>query len=74
MVFPSLQNSLEKIPNRYLLVVLSARRARQLNRGAPSLVESKRKKCASVALEEVAAGKITYASKEETPAGKGSES
>lgn len=60
MSFPKLEDPLSKIPNRYLLVSLSAKRSRQLNRGAPMLVESKRKKCTSAALEEVAAGKVTY--------------
>lgn len=60
MSFPKLEDPLQKIPNRYLLVSLAARRSRQLNRGAPMLVESKRKKCTSVALEEVAEGKVTY--------------
>ena len=32
--FPSLEQSLDKVSNRYLLVVLAAKRARQLNRGA----------------------------------------
>ena len=60
MPFHKLEASLEKIPNRYLLVSLAAKRSRQLNRGAPMLVESKRKKWTSAALEEVAAGKVTY--------------
>ena len=34
MAFPSLEEALNKVSNRYLLVVLSAKRARQLNRGA----------------------------------------
>ena len=34
MAFPSLENALSKVSNRYLLVVLAAKRARQLNRGA----------------------------------------
>jgi DNA-directed RNA polymerase omega subunit len=34
MAFPSLEQSLDKVSNRYLLVVLAAKRARQLNRGA----------------------------------------
>ena len=34
MAFPSLEKSLDKVSNRYLLVVLAAKRARQLNRGA----------------------------------------
>jgi len=58
MSFPALEQSLEKIPNRYLLVVLAAKRSRQLNRGAQAQVESRRKKWTSVALEEVTAGKV----------------
>ena len=65
MSFPSLEKSLEKIPNRYLLVVLSARRARQVNRGAAPLVESSRKKCPSIALEEIAQGKVGYRLKDD---------
>ncbi|MBI2466809.1 MAG: DNA-directed RNA polymerase subunit omega, partial [Candidatus Rokubacteria bacterium] len=34
MSFPLLEDCLEKISNRYLLVVLAAKRSRQLNRGA----------------------------------------
>lgn len=55
MSFPPLEQCLEKISNRYLLVVLAAKRSRQLNRGAMPQVESKRKKWTSVALEEVIA-------------------
>ncbi|OGL28301.1 MAG: DNA-directed RNA polymerase subunit omega, partial [Candidatus Rokubacteria bacterium RIFCSPLOWO2_12_FULL_73_47] len=51
MAFPSLQNSLDKVSNRYLLVVLSAKRARQINRGAPARVETRHKKPTSTALE-----------------------
>jgi len=65
MAFPSLEKALEKVSNRYLLVVLSAKRARQLNRGAAPQVESKYKKHASAALEEVAAGKVGYRFKDE---------
>ena len=39
MPFPSLEKSLNKVSNRYLLVVLAAKRARQLNRGAAPQVE-----------------------------------
>ena len=58
MSFPPLEKSLEQISNRYLLVVLAAKRSRQLNRGAPAQVEVKRKKWTTVALDEVIAGKI----------------
>lgn len=65
MSFPSLDKCLDKIPNRYLLVVLAAKRARQLNRGAPPQVQTGRKKCSSVALEEVAEARVGYRLKEE---------
>jgi len=65
MAFPSLEKSLEKVSNRYLLVVLSSKRARQLNRGASAQVESKHKKCTSVALQEIAQSKVAYRLKEE---------
>ncbi|MGH7320058.1 MAG: DNA-directed RNA polymerase subunit omega [Candidatus Rokuibacteriota bacterium] len=58
MSFPPLEPCLNKITNRYLLVVVSAKRSRQLNRGSAPQVESKRKKWTSVALEEVIAGKV----------------
>jgi DNA-directed RNA polymerase subunit omega len=65
MPFPSLEKSLDKVSNRYLLVVLAAKRARQLNRGANAQVESRHKKPTSVALEEVAGAKVGYRLKEE---------
>ena len=40
MSFPSLEKSLDNVSNRYMLVVLAAKRARQLNRGAKSQVEA----------------------------------
>ena len=55
MPFPSLEKSLNKVSNRYLLVVLAAKRARQLNRGARPRSRSN-KKPTSIALEEVAEG------------------
>jgi DNA-directed RNA polymerase subunit omega len=58
MSFPPLEQALEQISNRYLLVVLAAKRSRQLNRGAQAQVETKRKKWTTVALEEVIAGKV----------------
>ena len=48
-----------------MLVVLSAKRSRQLNRGAAARVDSRHKKPTSSALEEIAAAKIEYRVKEE---------
>ena len=65
MPFPSLESAVNKVSNRYLLVVLSAKRARQINRGAAARVESRHKKPTSVALEEIAAAKVEYRVKDE---------
>jgi DNA-directed RNA polymerase subunit omega len=65
MAFPSLEQAVNKVSNRYLLVVLASKRARQLNRGAAARVESKHRKPTSTALEEIAAAKVEYRVKEE---------
>ena len=66
MSFPSLEKSLEKVSNRYLLVVLAAKRARQLNRGAQNQVENQQHtKPTSVSLEEIAQGRVAFRVKEE---------
>ncbi len=65
MAFPSLENAINKVSNRYMLVVLAAKRARQLNRGAAAQVETKHKKPTSTALEEIAEAKIGYRVREE---------
>jgi DNA-directed RNA polymerase subunit omega len=67
MAFPSLENALNKASNRYLLVVLAAKRARQLNRGATPQIETRHKKPTSMALEEIAEVKIGYRLKDEDP-------
>lgn len=71
MSFPSLEESLNKVSNRYLLVVLSAKRARQLNRGASVRVDSRHKKPTSLALEEIAAAKVEYRVKDDGETAKG---
>ncbi len=65
MAFPALNKSLDKVSNRYLLVVVAAKRARQINRGAAPQVDSRHKKPTSVALEEIANGKVGYRVKDE---------
>ncbi len=65
MAFPSLEKALTKVSNRYLLVVLSAKRARQINRGAPPRVETRHRKPTSIALEEISQAKVEYRVKDE---------
>ena len=70
MAFPSLEDALNKVSNRYMLVVLAAKRSRQINRGAAARVETKHKKPTSTALEEVGAGKVEFRVKEDPEAAK----
>ncbi|HEY7206361.1 MAG TPA: DNA-directed RNA polymerase subunit omega [Methylomirabilota bacterium] len=65
MSFPSLEKSLDNVSNRYMLVVLAAKRARQLNRGAKSQVDTRHKKPTSTALEEIAESRVGYRVKED---------
>jgi DNA-directed RNA polymerase subunit omega len=48
-----------KVGNRYSLVVLAAKRAKQIKEGAPLLIETESTNPLTVALEEIAAGKVT---------------
>jgi DNA-directed RNA polymerase subunit omega len=70
MAFPSLESALNKVSNRYLLVVLAAKRSRQLNRGAAPRVDSRHKKPTSGALEEIAAARVEYRVKDDGDAPK----
>jgi DNA-directed RNA polymerase subunit omega len=65
MAFPSLEQAVQKVPNRYLLVVLASKRARQINRGAAPRVDTRFRKPTSTALEEVAASKVEYRARDE---------
>lgn len=55
----TIEDCLEKVPNRYELVYLAIKRAKQLLEGSKPLIENKDKnKEIVVALREIAAGKI----------------
>ncbi len=60
MVNPSTDALMTKVDSRYGLVVLAARRARQLMTGAELRAENLSIKNVTNALEEIAEGKITY--------------
>ena len=53
----TVEDCLAKIPNRFSLVVVAARRAKELLKGAPPLVKSENKEVVT-ALREIAAGKV----------------
>ena len=53
----------ENVDNVYRMVILAAKRSRQLADGAPKLVDSKGAKFSTLALLEIAEGKIKYEEK-----------
>lgn len=54
----TIEDCLEKIPNRFKLVLVATKRSRQIERGARPLVEEENDKPTVLALREVAAGFI----------------
>ncbi len=57
---PPLEELLKKVNEKYALVVLAAKRARQVMEGDPKLVESKSNKPVTIAMMEVAQGKVSF--------------
>ena len=55
----TIEDCLENVENRFSLVVLGSKRARQLLKDAEPLVDTKNKDCVT-ALREIAAGKIGF--------------
>ena len=71
MIYPRVDKLLANVPDRYGLVIVAAKRARQINNyhhqlgegtfdELPPLVESRSKNYLTIALEEVAEGKIKH--------------
>jgi DNA-directed RNA polymerase subunit omega len=60
MIYPSLDVLVTKVDSKYTLVVLAAKRAREIMDGVATLVDSKSNKQVTIALEEVAQDKISY--------------
>ena len=82
MMDPAIEELLSRVDARFTLVTLSAKRARQINSyynqlseglGAivPPQVASTSRKPLSIALEEIAADKITYTRREPSEEGEG---
>ena len=75
MIQPRIDELLDKVDSRYALVVVAAKRARQINNYhhqlgegtfddfAPPLIESRSKNYLTMSLEEIAEGKITVSYK-----------
>jgi len=54
----TVEDSLRHVPNRFQLVLVATRRARQIAAGKAPLVEEEHDKPTVIALREIAAGKI----------------
>ena len=72
MIYPRVDKLLDKVDSRYALVIVAAKRARQINNYhhqlgegtfedfAPPLVESRSKNYLTMAFEEICEGKIAH--------------
>ncbi len=59
MIFPSSDSIEKNIGSRYSLVVLAAKRAKQIKEGAPVLIDTESTNPLTIAMEEIAQGKVT---------------
>jgi DNA-directed RNA polymerase subunit omega len=57
---------LEKIPNRFELIHIAAKRVKQMAKGSKPLISVPHNKPAVIALREIAAGHVAKAESEET--------
>jgi DNA-directed RNA polymerase subunit omega len=60
MLYPSINKIRTKVDSRYTLVILAAKRARDIIDGMPKLTEADVEKPVSIAANEIAEDLITY--------------
>lgn len=58
MLYPSIDNLMSTADSKYTLVIVAAKRARQLLDGASTKLEPKSHKNVGIALEEIMAGEL----------------
>lgn len=56
----TVEDCLENVPNRFALVMLVAKRAKELMKGAPLVVRNRDNKFVVSSLREVATGRVRY--------------
>lgn len=64
MTKPTVAELLEKMDNRYTLVIATSKRARQISKGEEPLVKSDDVASVSIAADEIEAGKVTVKEEE----------
>jgi len=60
MLYPSINEIRKKADSRYTLVILAAKRARDIVEGKPTLTEEDTERPVSIAAHEIAEDLITY--------------
>lgn len=65
MVKPSVTELLKKVDNQFELVVVTAKRARQLSKGDKPLTSTEEASNVTLAADEIAEGKVTICEEEE---------
>ena len=60
MIYPAMPHLLEKVDNRYTLVMEIAKRARQITAGSESRVKCTSNKPVTIAVNEISEDKVTY--------------
>lgn len=65
MINPSIVDLLKKVDNKYTLVTLASKRARQIVEGAKPLIDIDSTKPVTIATNEVNQGAITYTTTKE---------
>ncbi|MBU0991202.1 MAG: DNA-directed RNA polymerase subunit omega [Proteobacteria bacterium] len=63
----TVEDCLKKVPNRFMLVHMAAKRVRQIREGSEYLIESAKNEDIVISLREIAAGKVTMKMNEALP-------
>ena len=66
----TVEDCLRRVPNRFVMVNMVAKRVRQIRDGSEYLVRAPKNEDVVVALREIAAGKVTLKEPLQTPAEK----
>ncbi len=60
MIYPSIDDLLNKVDSKYSLVITTAKRARQIRDGSKPTIDIPSRKEVSIALKEISCGHIEY--------------
>ena len=60
MIYPAIAELMEKVDSKYTLVIMTAKRARQITAGSIPRTDFESKKSTSIAVNEIFEDKVTY--------------